>query len=196
MSDNKGFNIIFDEKVIQAAIAGDEVSFEKIYDQYYPASLALAYRITGNSDLAQDITQESFFNLFNNIKKYRGDGSFSGWVRRIVCNQSINHLNKNNRIITVQEDVIYNLESNDLFDTNWCNASADLDKLVKTLSYESRAVLILHEVEGFTHKEIAKLFNKTESFSKSLLSRTFLLLKERIVKMDKANINLPARKEA
>ena len=67
MQENNGFTIVFDEDVIQAAITGDQASYEKIYSQYYQASISLAYRITGNTALAQDITQESFFNIFKNI---------------------------------------------------------------------------------------------------------------------------------
>ncbi|PCI71349.1 MAG: hypothetical protein COB38_05855 [Gammaproteobacteria bacterium] len=189
MRENTGFTVVFDEDVIQSAICGDHASFEKIYNQYYRSSLSLAFRITGNAALAQDITQESFFNIFKNIQKYKGEGSFSGWVRRIICNQSITLLTKNSKMLTDQDDLIFNLESKDLFETDWCDAKIDLVKVMKILSQESRAVLVLHEVEGFTHKEIGKLFNKSESFSKSVLSRAYVLLKDSFVAIDYLNIN-------
>ncbi|MCO7225122.1 RNA polymerase sigma factor [Pleionea sp. CnH1-48] len=172
----------FGEKVahtlIDRARKGDLRALEVIYDTYANACFSLAYRISDNYDLAQDITQDVFIKVMTGIRNFRGYEELGGWVRRIVSNETINRIRSTQRLHLVGEDEYFYESDGDLFNNNWLESCQDLDKLLAKLPMNSRAVLLLHEVEGFNHKEIARMFDKSESFSKVTLSRAFAQLRK------------------
>ena len=178
MSQHKGFQVEVSKEVIRRAKRGEVDAFEQIYLTYFTASHALAMRICGQTAMAEDIVQESFIKMMHNIQKYRGDGLFAGWLSRIVTQKTINRIKGNAKVHLVGDEVLDNKESKDLFSYNWLDACSDIEALLENLSAVSRAVFLLHEVEGFNHKEIAELFDKTESFSKVTLSRAYAKLRK------------------
>ena len=180
MTTKTGFAQEVPQELIRLAKDGDYDAFEQIYKIYADASYNLALRYCGQSATAQDVVHEAFIKLINRIDSYRGDGSFAGWLRRIVTHEAINRIRANSRIHLVGEDELVTSESPNLFDQNWLEACRDLDKLTGQLSETARAVLYLHEVEGYSHKEIADLFDKSESFSKVTLSRAYSALKKMV----------------
>lgn len=187
MTELKGFQKPISQEVIQLAQMGDMCAFEKIYQQYNDASYTLALRITGNQALAQDIVQEAFIKVMNKIISFRNEGSFAGWVRRIVVYETINRTKAENPIYLVAENQLENAESDDLFNHNWLSACLDLNRLISQLPTMSRTVLLLHEIEGYKHSEIAELFGKSESFSKVTLSRAYKALKQIVEKQEKTH---------
>jgi RNA polymerase sigma-70 factor (ECF subfamily) len=179
-----GFQQQLPNEVIRQAQAGDMLAFETIYNTYANACYSLALRISGNAALAQDIVQEVFIKIINKISSFRNEGYFAGWVRRIVANETINRIKSETRLHLVGEEEALNCPSGDLFEQDWLSACRDLDTLVTKLSATSRAVLLLHEVEGYSHKEIAELYGKSESFSKVTLSRAYASLKKIVLKQE------------
>ncbi len=120
------------------------------------------------------------------IGSYRNKGSFPGWIRRIVANETINRIKSESRLKLVTEETNFEPESENLFDHNWLSACRDLDNLLSHLSVTARAVLLLHEVEGYSHFEIAQLYEKSESFSKVTLSRAYNKLRQVAQEQDKS----------
>ena len=177
MSLDKGFQVEVSKTVIRQAKRGDIAAFEHIYLVYADACYSLANRICGQSSMAEDIVQESFIKMMQKIKHYRAEGLFAGWLSRIVTHETIDRIKGNSKVHWLGEDNLEFEESNDLFSYNWLEACSDLDNLISHLSATARAVFLLHEVEGLSHKEIATLFDKTESFSKVTLSRAYATLK-------------------
>jgi len=149
---------------------------ESIYRMYSAPCFHLAYRITNNQVAAQDIVHEFFIKVISKIDKYKGTGPFAGWIRQIAVNESVDYLRKNSKLQNCLE-VADNLPSTGLFESRWWDACKDLVKLTARLSDDARAVLFLHELEGYSHKEIGRLFGKSESFSKQSLSRALNQLK-------------------
>lgn len=182
-----GFQQQIPQKVICKAQAGDMQALESIYQTYADACYNLAIRICNNPMLAQDVVQEVFIKVMQRISSFRNQGSFAGWLRRIVAHETINRIKSESRLHLVTENEIRNIESNDLFDLNWFSACRDLDGMLKHLSVTARAVLWLHEVEGYNHKEIASLYDKSESFSKVTLSRAYANLKKLALKQEQKN---------
>jgi len=178
MSKNKGFQQEISTELIRQAQRKDMNAFEQIYVTYADACYGLALRICGQPAVAEDIVQESFMKLMNRIDTYRADGLFAGWLSKIVTYETINRLKANNKVYSLTEEQMLAEEAVDLFDCNWLEACLDLDSLLDNLSATARAVFILHEVEGFNHKEIADFFFRTESFSKVTLSRAYKLLRD------------------
>jgi RNA polymerase sigma-70 factor (ECF subfamily) len=128
--------------------------------------------------MAQDIVQNSFITIMKAVTNFRGDGSFAGWIRRIVANETINKIRQQRRLQLVSDEHLPEFESNNLFDGNWLDSCRDLEYLLTRLKSEARAVLLLHEIEGYNHREIAEMFGKSESFSKVTLSRAYSQLKQ------------------
>jgi len=186
MSTNKGFNLQLSKEVITQAQSGDHLALQTIYETYGEACYNLAFRICGNKLLSQDIVQESFILLINKINQFNHIGSFSGWVRKITANETINRIRSETKLYLIDDYETESIASTDLFGIAWLDASLDLNKLLNQLTNTQRAVLILHELDGFTHKEIALMFSKSESFSKTNLSRAYIQLKELALK---TNVN-------
>jgi RNA polymerase sigma factor (sigma-70 family) len=176
MSEYKGFGQQIEISLIAKAQAGDVSSMEAIYKAYAKPCYLLAIRITSNPSASQDIVHEVFLKVIKKITQFKASGNFAGWIRQITANESIDYLKRNSRI-QEQSELDETLEASSQFETQWWDTIKDLDKLTSKLSDSARAVLFLHELEGFSHKEIAALFGKTESFSKQSLSRAFSQLK-------------------
>lgn len=176
MSEYSGFGQNIAKSLITDAQSGDVAAMEAIYRTFCDPCFRLAYRMTNNKYLAQDVVHEVFIKVMKKIGKYQASGSFAGWIRQIAVNESIDFLKLNAKQQTHVEldDTIH---SKGLFENSWWDACKDLGKLTARLSDDARAVLFLHELEGYSHKEIGQLFGKSESFSKQSLSRAFTQLK-------------------
>ena len=178
MTAKIGFQQDLTPDIIKKAKQGDVSAFEQIYRTYSNACYSLAFRICGDGAMAQDVVQESFLKVMKRINSYRGDGRFSAWLKQIVAHETINRIRSNRRLYLVGEDELLKNESKDLFDQNWIEACRDLEPLLARLSTTARAVLLLHEIEGYSHKEIAAFFGNSESFSKVTLSRAYAALRK------------------
>ena len=178
MSDSKGFSQQLPGAVIKAAKNGEIDALELIYRTYADAAYTLALRICRDPSLAQDVVQDSFIKVMKSIQGFREEGAFAGWVRRIVSNETINRIRRQSHLQLVDEQQLSNLESESLFEQDWLMATRDLDGMLGKLSESARAVLVLHEIEGYNHKEIGDMFGKSESFSKVALSRAYKTLKK------------------
>ena len=131
--------------------------------------------------------QEGFIKVFKNLEKFRGDGSFEGWIRRIFVNTSIENFRKKVKLYNVSEVQENTIEDTDLnvLDTL---AEKDLIILINELSPGYKTVFNMHVVEGYSHKEIANILGITEGTSKSQLARAKGVLKKALEKLtDKTN---------
>ncbi|NQZ82800.1 MAG: sigma-70 family RNA polymerase sigma factor [Colwellia sp.] len=180
-----GFQQVLPKSVIKLAQQGDIESFEIIYKTYFDACYRSAFRICNNQMTAQDLVQEVFIKAMKSLSDYKFNGSFAGWLKQITVRVAIDHINRDNKVNLVNDEDMTLIPSNDLFDFNWLESCRDLDFLLSQLSITSRAVLLLHEVEGYNHKEIAQLYQKSESFSKVTLSRAYIQLKKLVLSQEK-----------
>lgn len=157
-----------DELTLAGAKRGDMRACEKIYRMYHVKAFTVAMRVCNNREMAQDVTQEAFINAFKRLKQYRGDSPFWGWLRRVIVNHAISALRKLPRYDAVELEEYMSPRNGDQDGLGQC---MDLEQALKQLSNEDRMVVWLHDVEGYKHIEIARLFGKTESYSKTRLSR-------------------------
>lgn len=165
--------------LISECIKGNRKSQKNLYDSYSPKLYRLCLNYAKNGVLAEDILQEVFIKIFNNLHKYRADGPFSAWMRRVAVNTAIECIRKNqkNASVALEEE----------FQLVYHHASAldalyekDLLKYTYNLSPGYRDVFNLYVVEGFSHKEIAEKFNISESTSKSQFCRAKNILRSKI----------------
>jgi RNA polymerase sigma-70 factor (ECF subfamily) len=132
---------------------------------------------------AEDILQEGFTKLFLNLEKYRGDGSFEGWARRIFVNTAIEQYRRNSKMFTVVEvEIAVHEETSDSIEIHL--NQEDLLKLIQELSPGYRAIFNLYSIEGYSHREISEILNISEGTSKSQLSRARSILQKRIEEID------------
>ncbi|WP_207492975.1 RNA polymerase sigma factor [Aridibaculum aurantiacum] len=163
-------------QLLESCISGNRKSQKELYDQYAPKMFAVCLRYAKNQMDAEDILQDGFVKLFNNLHRFRGEGSFDGWVRRIFVNTAIEHIRRKNLNTTVSEgleNTVVDKHKNALDNLY----EKDILKTARTLSDGYRTVFNLYAVEGFSHKEIAAQLGITESTSKSQFSRAKAILR-------------------
>jgi len=162
------FEIELDEITLARARRGDMGACEQIYRKYQQPAYSVAFRICQCRELSRDVTQEAFITAFGKLRQFRGDAPFWGWLRRVVVNHTISALRKLPKADAVE---LQEFHAHTKGDQERIGLSMDLESALSTLDREDRAVVWLHDVEGYNHREIADLFGKTESFSKTRLSR-------------------------
>ena len=162
------FDIELDEMTLARARRGNLDACEAIYRKFRQPAFSVAFRICQCRETAQEVSQEAFITAFRKIGQFRGDAPFWGWLRRVVVNHAISTIRKNVRNETLQlEDYHGRAEPGQ----ERVGMAMDLESALGELGPEDRAVVWLHDVEGYNHREIGALFGKTESFSKTRLSR-------------------------
>jgi len=175
-------NKTIDPAFIRNAQRGDMKAHEIIYRQFSGPVYTLALRMTGSAAVAEDILQESFVEVLRGIAKFRGEASLATWIRRIAVSRCLMHLRaawtRRRRLFSdiAGEEGTYEIPANG----ETPELAMDIEAALDTLSPTARAVVWLHDVEGFTHAEIADMMNRTRSFSKSQLARARQRLRKRL----------------
>ncbi len=162
---------------LAGARRGDIAACERIYRKYQQPAYTVAVRVCRCRELAQEVTQEAFISAFRRIRQFRGDAPFWGWLRRVVVNHAISALRKQPKADIVEFEDYQTWDSGE---QESIGKAMDLDMALQQLDDEDRAIVWLHDVEGYKHQEIAKLFGKTESFSKTRLARARSRLRQMI----------------
>jgi RNA polymerase sigma-70 factor (ECF subfamily) len=158
--------------VLARARSGDAHALETLFRAYEGPVYNLARRICRTAEDAEDVMQETFFELCRSIGQYRGEGSLWGWIRTVASSKALMRLRRNKYRDTDQlEDEISPTRREDTL------LRMDLEAALERLPETSRAVVWLHDVEGYTHEEIAEMMGKTVSFSKSQLARAHMRLR-------------------
>ncbi len=160
------------EAILARARTGDTHALEQLYRAYESQVYNLARRICRTAEDAEDVLQETFFELCRSIGQYRGEGSLWGWIRTVASSKALMRLRRNKYRDTDElEDEVSPTRREDTL------LRMDLEAALERLPEMSRAVVWLHDVEGYTHEEIAEMMGKTVSFSKSQLARAHVRLR-------------------
>ena len=134
----------------------------------FAACYNLALRILGEPAAAEDVVQEVFLRMMDTISRFRGDAPFGAWLKRMTANATIDVIRRNRRFDA--DDAANHIANSQALEAS-PDATVDAWALLMGLSPRARAVVLLHEMEGYTHKELASLFAQSESYSKSVLAR-------------------------
>lgn len=160
------------ETILARARTGDAQALEQLFRAYQAQVYNLARRICRTAEDAEDVLQETFFELCRSIGQYRGEGSLWGWIRTVASSKALMRLRRNKYRDTDElEDEVSPTRREDTL------LRMDLEAALERLPEMSRAVVWLHDVEGYTHEEIAEMMGKTVSFSKSQLARAHVRLR-------------------
>ena len=178
---SKFADIQIDPAIVKRAARGDSRAHGIIYRAFATPVYSVCLRFTKVPAHAEDLVQETFIEVMRSIAKFRGEAALGSWIRRIAISKALMFLRS-----------AWTARSQSLGD-DWNEVTPgdaashgisrhpdealDLDAALANLPSVARAVVWLHDVEGFTHKEIAGLMGRTESFSKSQLSRAYQRLR-------------------
>lgn len=166
-----------ESELIKLAKAGDLKAYEQLYRTHVGKIHALCLRLTGQKELAEDMTQEAFIRAWQKLDSFRGDSAFGSWLYRLSSNVAIGYLRQQNKWRMVSFDD--QLHQSSLGYASIHEEGPDLEKTLMKLPDQARVVVILHEHLGYKHKEISQLTGMAVGTSKSLLFRAKALLQKR-----------------
>lgn len=172
-----------EQDLIKGCLRRDRVSQQQLFDHYSSKMYAICYRYVKNPMEAEDILVTAFTKIFERINQYKGDGSFEGWVRRIMVNEALTFLRKS-RNMYLETD----LEQADL-EPNYNQLgdhleAEDLLKIIQELPAGYRVVFNMYAIDGYSHKEIADHLGISENTSKSQLSRARVYLQKMLLEYE------------
>jgi RNA polymerase sigma factor (sigma-70 family) len=171
------------DELVEGCRAGNRKAQELVYRMLSSKMLGVCMRYAKDRFEAEDILQVAFVKIFEKVKEFKGEGSFEGWVRRIMVNTSIEFYRKNARMYpmvdldhapekAVDENQMSRMNMNDLM------------KAIQSLSPGYRMIFNMYAIEGYSHKEIAAELNISEGTSKSQLARARGILQDYIINME------------
>ena len=174
--------IISMQMIIEGSANGCRKMQNRLYREFAPKMYSVCIRYAKNASDAEDIMQEGFIKIFKNLHKFRGDGSFEGWIRTIITRTALGHISDKAK----KQGAFTNELSPALVD----NETGILDKLaekdlvgiVKKLTPGYRKVFMMYVMEGFNHKEIAEILQCSEGNSKSQFFRSRIQLQKMLRK--------------
>ncbi|MEM6297192.1 MAG: sigma-70 family RNA polymerase sigma factor [Bacteroidota bacterium] len=172
-----------EKRLIKKAIKGKASAQQMLFERYSPKMLSVCLRYTGNRFEADDVLVMAFTRVFDKLNTYKHEGSFEGWVRRIVVNEALGYLRKHRKH---HFEEIGEAENAGMYVAPSSHLEAEaLHNLVRQLPEGYRTVFNLYAIEGFSHKEIAERLEISVGTSKSQLNRARTLLKTQLAKLEK-----------
>ncbi len=171
-----------ERQLIKKAIAGNSDAQQRLYSKYAPKMLGVCRQYIKDLHFAEDVMVQGFLKMFKKLHTFKHEGSFEGWLRRIMIHESISYLRKQ-QFVVFDDEVYENNQNNDV------SQSMDLDtehiqQLIDGLPQGYKMVFILYAVEGYKHMEIAEMLSITESTSKSQLFKARKMLQEKLKKQN------------
>ena len=167
-----------DLELAQRCQAGDAAAFEELYRRYAGRLFNLAWRMAGSSDAAEDLLQEIFLAAHRKLSGFRGESSLGTWLYRLAVNHCLDHLRgrqaKMSRVTAPLDESEPGLASGTRVSVI---ARLDLEKAIGRLPAGCRAAFLLHDVEGFEHREVAQILGISEGTSKSQVHKARMRLR-------------------
>ncbi len=172
-----------EDELIKGCLRRDSGAQKTLYDMYSSKMYGLCYRYVKDSMEAEDILVTAFMKVFDKIQQFKSEGSFEGWIRRIVVNEALTFLRRNRSMYLETEleqadrEPDYNALSDHL-------EEEDLLNMIQELPTGYRIVFNLYAIDGYSHKEIAEQLGISENTSKSQLSRARTYLQKVLMEHD------------
>ena len=169
-----------EKELIELAIASNRSAQQKLYAQFSPKMLSVCRRYIKDVQLAEDIMITAFMKVFTNLNKFEFNGSFEGWIRRIMVNESISFLRVQKKVKFIEDETYFEESFNNIESQFSVDA---IQSLIDNLPDGYKMVFNLYAIEGFKHQEIATMLGINEGTSKSQLSHARKMLQNQINKL-------------
>lgn len=169
------------EEIIKGCLEGNRRDQELLYRRHSVKLYAVCLQYSDSDEEARDILQEGFIKIFQNLQNYKYEGSFEGWVRRIVVNTALEKFRARHNLYRVDNiDAISEPEADPGTEDYTGIDAADLLYIIRELPPKYRMVFNLYAIEGYSHREISEMLNISEGTSKSNLSRARNILQKKV----------------
>lgn len=172
-----------EDELIKGCLKRDRNAQQQLYDLYSSKMYALCYRYVRHAMEAEDVLVMAFTKIFDRIEQFKGEGSFEGWIRRVMVNEALTHLRKS-RAMYVETDLEQADREPDYDRLSDHLEAEDLQKMIQELPPGYRLVFNMYAIDGYSHKEIAEQLGITENTSKSQLSRARTYLQKILLEND------------
>jgi len=199
----KQISTMSEAEIIDRAKKGDDMCFKLLYDSHKRRVYSLCFRMVGQTETAEDLTQDAFLQLHRKIASFRGESAFSTWLHRLTVNIVLMHVRKK-RLLEVSLDET--LDPNDeggpqkdfgVEDTSLMGSvdRVTLERAIECLPDGYRIIFVLHDVEGYEHNEIGEMLGCSVGNSKSQLHKARIKLRGelRVTNAEKARQKAPQR---
>ena len=173
-----------EEELLEGCRKGKASAQRGLYDRLAPKMLGVCFRYIKDRDEAEHVMIGSIVKVFDKLDQFKGDGSFEGWVRRIIVNDCLMYIRKNKNM-SLQSDIEEVNDDPNLSVMEEQLDAEDLIKLIEELPVGYRTVFNLYAIEGYSHAEIAEQLGINENTSKSQLSRARKWLQNRLAELEK-----------
>ncbi|GAL68724.1 RNA polymerase sigma factor [Jejuia pallidilutea] len=171
--------------LIKKAIKNNREAQHVLFEMHAPKMLSVCRYYIKDMQQAEEAMLNGFFKLFKNLKTFKNEGSFEGWIRRIMIRESISYLRQKKSIdILCDEDVSTSAQSNNI-QTNL--EISEIQSLIDSLPEGYRMVFVMYAIEGYKHDEIAELLKISTGTSKSQLFKARKMLQEQIKTLNKTS---------
>ena len=166
---------------VREAQDGSVAAFEQLYRDHVGRVHALCLRLSGDPVQAEELTQDVFVRAWEKLDSFRGESAFSTWLHRLAVNLVLGRRRSDGRrgarVFLADDLAVFESPVPSGMEVG---ARMDLEAAMATLPEATRTVFVMHEVEGYTHDEIARLTGRAEGTCKALLHRARKLLRERL----------------
>jgi RNA polymerase sigma factor (sigma-70 family) len=164
---------ITEKTLLQRCLEGERKAQKELYQTYCNAMYTLAYRITSDADLANDVLQDAFIDVFRDLKSFKSSGTIGSWIKTIVIRKATKQVRFENRFERFEE-------KHDVGISYQTFSSRLLEREISALPEGYRTVFTLSEIEGYKHAEIASMLNISVSTSRTQLFHAKRTLRERL----------------
>lgn len=172
-----------EDELINGCKARNRDAQRSLYDQYSSKMYALCYRYVKDSMEAEDVLVTAFTKIFERIDQFKGEGSFEGWIRRVVVNEALTYLRRN-RSMYLETDLEAAEREPDYQNISDHLEAEELMQMIQELPSGYRIVFNMYAIDGYSHKEIADQLGISENTSKSQLSRARTYLQKMLIDRD------------
>ncbi|WNH08235.1 RNA polymerase sigma factor [Thalassobellus suaedae] len=169
--------------LIKKALKNNHEAQHVLFELHAPKMLSVCRYYIKDLQFAEDVMLKGFFKVFVNLKSFKNEGSFEGWIRKIMVRESISFLRQ-------QKNIEFSLEDVDINDkyANTITLSLEVDyiqQLIDVLPEGYKMIFVMYAIEGYKHHEIATMLNINEGTSKSQLFKARKMLQEKISELNK-----------
>jgi RNA polymerase sigma factor (sigma-70 family) len=169
--------------LIAKARKGNRRAEHELFELFAPKMLSICRQYVKNNNLAEEVMLTGFLKVFTHLKSFQGNGSFEGWIRRIMVNESISQLRKDKKLLFSDDIEIENSMSQVAYVETELEVG-EIQLLIDALPDGYKTVFVLYAVEGYKHGEIAELLQISESTSKTQLFKARRMLQAKVNKQN------------
>ncbi|MDT0646193.1 RNA polymerase sigma factor [Zunongwangia sp. F260] len=167
-----------DTRLIKRAANNNREAQQRLYEIHSGKMLSVCRQYIKDLHHAEEVMLNGFFKVFTNLDSFKDEGSFEGWIRKIMVREAISFLRANHKVAFEQEEMTHYSESGNNINSEL--EVAHLQQLIDGLPEGYRMVFVMYAVEGYKHSEISKMLNISEGTSKSQLFKARKMLQEKL----------------